>query len=237
MSRRGSGTTPQHREHRRGVGGRGDRAEQHRELPAAAPARSAPATAITAIDDHDADRGQRAPRAASTGRTSRQLVVSPPSARMIASAAKPERVRELGVLEVDADPGLAEHHAHQQVDQQAGQPAPATDSRTARIARSVTAEPTSRNWSSWSTSKVTDHLVHGQGRRKRSLSGRATVAGVSTPPPPACSRVKSPALAPSPAPTRAAACRWRAARTSRRSTSWTCWPPPPRRAAHATATW
>ena len=57
-----------------------------------------------------------------TGRISGQGVVRPPSARISISAAKPERMGHLGVVEVQPEPGLAERHAHQQVDQQAGQP-------------------------------------------------------------------------------------------------------------------
>ena len=51
-------------------------------------------------------------------------MVSPPSARISASASEAQGVGELGVLERDPEHRLAEQHAHQQVDQQAGQARP-----------------------------------------------------------------------------------------------------------------
>ena len=57
-------------------------------------------------------------------RTSAHRVVSPPSARMTTSAATPEGLGERGVLELDAEPALAQRDAEREVEQQAGQAEP-----------------------------------------------------------------------------------------------------------------
>ena len=57
-----------------------------------------------------------------TGRIFAQGVVETTFGQDHHQRAEAERVRELGVLELQAEPGLAEQHAHQQVDEQAGQP-------------------------------------------------------------------------------------------------------------------
>ena len=101
VSRLGSGTHAQHREHRRRVGRRADRAEQDRQLPRQA----------EDVVGADGDDGRPRPRprgwparrpSGMEGRTSAQSVVRPPSARISASAPKPSAWASCGVLELDA---------------------------------------------------------------------------------------------------------------------------------------
>ncbi|MEZ5094469.1 MAG: hypothetical protein R2740_17390 [Nocardioides sp.] len=111
---------PQHREHRGGIGRRRDRAEQDRELP------RHPQQVMPGDRDHrdrhrDPDRGQQEaephrrphlpPRGGETtlGQDQRQR-------------AEADRVRDLGVVELDAGAALPERDPHQEVDQQARQP-------------------------------------------------------------------------------------------------------------------
>ena len=141
---RGSGTTPQHREHRGRVGRRGDRAEQHRQLP------RQPEQVVGDHGHHgDRDRRRRSSparhRAASTGRTSRHEVVRPPSARMDRERREAERVGDLRRCRTGSRP-RTRRGPRPSAGRSAGWAARrATESRTARIARRVTALPTSRN--------------------------------------------------------------------------------------------
>ncbi len=56
-----------------------------------------------------------------TGRTSRQRVDRPPSARITTRAREADRPRQVGILELDAEPGLAHPDADEQVDDQGRQ--------------------------------------------------------------------------------------------------------------------
>ena len=124
ISRCGSGTTPQHREHRGRVGRRGDRAEQHAPAPRAGRAGSATPTRHDRHRDRHPERGQRQPEPHRRTAPRASSVVRPPSARISASAAKPSAWASSAFSNADPEHRLAEQHAHQQVDQQAGQPRP-----------------------------------------------------------------------------------------------------------------
>ena len=117
------------------------------------------------------------------GRTSRQLVVRPPSARITARAAKPSACASSAFSKPDAD-ARSRRARRPSAGRAAGSAdRRATETRTARIASRVTPAPTSTKVSSWWTSKVTGVTsLREQGRRRRSLSGRATVPGMSTHP-------------------------------------------------------
>ena len=117
--RRGSGTRRSTENTAAASVGRGDRAEQHRELPVE------PEQVVRADRDHgdadrDAERRERDPE------PHRRPDLRPLGGETTFGEDQHERreaqrVRDVGVLEVDAEPGLAEQHAHQQVDQQAGE--------------------------------------------------------------------------------------------------------------------
>ena len=161
---------PQHREHRGRVGRRGDRAEQHRELPAAGRAGSAPPTAITVTETATPTVASESPSRIA-GRISRQWVVRPPSARITTSAAKPSACATLGVLE-----RRCRARTRRAARPSAGRPAgwagrPATETRTARIASSITAAPTSRNGVELVDVEAHESPRRLQGRRTRILSG------------------------------------------------------------------
>ena len=61
--------------------------------------------------------------AGTPARTSDQRVVMPPSARIRTSAARPSVSASQRIIELDAEPGLAEQQPQRQVEKEAGQPA------------------------------------------------------------------------------------------------------------------
>ena len=120
VSLRGKRHLPQHREDRRRVGGRGDRPEQHRELPAE------PEDVVAEHGHHqhadpDADGRQR------DTEPHHRPDVGPGRGQSTFGQdqdqrGEAERVGKLGVVEAQPEAGLTERDAHQQVDEQAGQP-------------------------------------------------------------------------------------------------------------------
>ena len=116
---------PQHREHRRRVRRRGHRAEQHGELPRQA-------EHVVGAQGHHRHRHGHADGRQGEADPHRRPEVAPRGGQTALGQDDRQR-REAqglghgGVLELDADERLAEHHAHQQVDQQAGQARPRGD--------------------------------------------------------------------------------------------------------------
>ena len=116
---------PQYREHRRRVRRRGHRTEQHGELPRQA-------EHVVRADRHHRHRHGHADGGQGEADPHRGPEVAPRGGQTALGQDDRQR-REaqcLGdgrVLELDADELLAEHHAHQQVDQQAGQARPRGD--------------------------------------------------------------------------------------------------------------
>ncbi len=109
----------QHREHRGRVRGRGDRTEQDRQLPGQSE------QVVRAHGDH-AHRHGHAEGRQGDPEPHRRADLRPGGGETALGEdhrerREAERVRELGVLEVDPEAGLAEGDAHQEVDQQARQ--------------------------------------------------------------------------------------------------------------------
>jgi len=123
--RPGQGHPAEHREHRGGVGGRGDGAQQDGELPVE-PEQVVRADRHHRHADRDTERGQR------DTQSDRRPDLVPLRGQTTFGqdhhqGGEAEGVRHVGVLELDAQAGLAEQHAHQQVDQQAGKSGPHRD--------------------------------------------------------------------------------------------------------------